>query len=96
MKMNCQLMNTEELAKVAANIVSKEIHKGVTYKSDSCYLTKDGKFHFVFMDNTGTFGARRTFTANELAYEIDMPLWEIVGIDNGGFDDLAILFYEEN
>lgn len=88
-------MNTEELAKVAAIIVSKEIGKGISYKSDSCYLTKDGKFHLAYMDETGTFGARRMFTANELAYEIDMPLWEIVGVDNFGFDELAILFYEE-
>lgn len=89
-------MTTEQLAIVAAGIVSRENHKGVSYKSDSCYLTKDGKFHFVFMDNTGTFGGRRTFTANELAYEIDMPLWEIVAVSDFGFDELAILFYEEN
>ena len=31
----------------------------------------------------------------KFAYIINMPLWEIIGIDNGGFDDLAILFYEE-
>lgn len=47
------------------------------------------------MDDNGIFSEKRTFTANEIAYIINMPLWEIIGIDNGGFDDLAILFYEE-
>ena len=96
MKTNCQIADSNELAKIAACHIANEMGKGITYNGDSCYLTKDGKFHFVYMDETGTFGAQRTFTANELAYINDMPLWEIIGIDNGGFDDLAILFYEEN
>lgn len=96
MKANCQIMDSAEIAKMVASHIANEIGKGITYKGDSCYLSKNGNFHFVYMDETGTFGAQRTFTANELAYINNMPLWEIIGIDNGGFDELAILFYEEN
>ena len=66
-----------------------------SYKEDSCYLSKDGKFYFVYMDENGIFSEKRTFTANEIAYIINMPLWEIIGIDKCGFEDWAILFYEE-
>ena len=97
MKKNCQIADTYEIAKIVACNLSDELGYGVIYKSDSCYLKKDGTFHFVMRDNdTGLFTNTRDFTANEIAYMADMPRWEIVGIDNGGFDELAILFYEEN
>ena len=59
-------------------------------------VTKDGRFRFVYADDKGVFGEIRYFTANELAYAVDMPRWEVVGVDNCGDDELAILFYEEN
>ena len=95
MKTNCQIVDSSVIAKIVASHLSKEMGKEITYKEDSCYLTKDGQFNFVYMDDNGIFSEKRTFTANEIAYIINMPLWEIIGIDNGGFDDLAILFYEE-
>lgn len=40
-------------------------------------------------------GSFRMFTPCELAKLINMPLWEVVMVDNGGFDNYAILFYED-
>lgn len=97
MKKNCQIANTDEIAKIVACNLSNELGYGITYKSDSCYLKEDGTFHFVMKDNdTGLFSIGRDFTANDVAYMANMPLWEVVGIDNCGEDELAILFYEEN
>ena len=95
MKTNCQIVGSSEIARIVASHLTREIGKEITYKEDSCYLSKDGKFYFVYMDENGIFSEKRTFTANEIAYIINMPLWEIIGIDNCGFDDWAILFYEE-
>lgn len=96
MKMNCQIMGVAELGEIAANIVTNETGKTTFYKGDSCFVTKDGRFRFVYADDKGVFGEIRYFTANELAYAVDMPRWEVVGVDNCGDDELAILFYEEN
>ena len=96
MKMNCQIMDSAEIAKMVASHIANEGGKGITYKGDSCYLTKNGDFHFVYMDDNGVFSAQRTFTANDIAYIANMPLWEIIGVDKGGFDETAILLYEEN
>ena len=95
MKTNCQIVGSSEIARIVASHLTREMGKEITYKEDSCYLSKDGKFYFVYMDENGIFSEKRTFTANEIAYIINMPLWEIIGIDNCGFDDWAILFYEE-
>ena len=46
--------------------------------------------------DTGLFSIGRDFTAKDVAHMANMPLWEVVGIDNCGEDELAILFYEEN
>ena len=60
-------------------------------------MDKDGTFHFVMKDRaTGLFSIQKTFSANDLAHIVDMPLWEVVGIDTCGCDELAILFFEEN
>lgn len=99
MKKNCQILNTNALAEEVSCYLADQIdHKySISYKSDSCYLEKDGTFHFVMKDRaTGLFSIQKTFSANDLAHIVNMPLWEVVGIDNGGFDELAILFYEEN
>ena len=95
MKTNCQIVDSNLIAKIVASHLTKEMGKEITYKEDSCYLTKDGQFNFVYMDDNGIFSEKRTFTANEIAYINNMPLWEIIGIDNGGFDDWAIHFYED-
>ena len=97
MKKNCKIADVKELAKIAAYYVEDTEGRVVTYKVDSCYLRADGTFHFVMRDDeTGLFTDKRDFTANRLAYQANLPLWEVVGIDNGGCDELAILFYEEN
>lgn len=95
MKFNCQIVDSSEIARIVASYLTREMGKEITYKEDSCYLTKDGKFYFVYMDENGIFSEKRIFTANEIAYIINKPLWEIVGIDNFSFNDWAILFYEE-
>lgn len=97
MKKNCQIADTNEIAKIVACSLGNELGRGIIYKSDSCYLKEDGTFHFVMKDKaTGLFTDTRDFGPNELAHMVNMPLWEVVGIDNGGCDELAILFYEEN
>ena len=99
MKKNCQIANAATLAEeVACYLADKDDHKySISYKVDSCYLEKDGTFHFVMKDRaTGLFCKYKTFSPNELAHIVNMPRWEVVGIDNGGFDELAIIFYEEN
>ena len=99
MKKNCQILNTNALAEeVACYLADKDDHKhSISYKADSCYLKEDGTFHFVMKDKaTGLFTDTRDFAPNELAHMVNMPLCEVVGIDNGGCDELAILFYEEN
>ena len=96
MKFNCQIVDSSEIARIVASHLTREMGKEITYKEDSCYLSKEGKFYFVYMDENGIFSEKRIFTANEIAYIINMPLWEIVGIDNFSFNDWAILFYEEN
>lgn len=97
MKKNCQIMDAKDIAAEVASSLSREFGYGVAYKGDSCYLKEDGTFHFVMRDKaTGMFSATRDFSADDIAYILDMPRWEVVGIDNGGFDELAILFYEEN
>lgn len=96
MKFNCQIVDSSEIARIVASHLTREMGKEITYKEDSCYLSKEGKFYFVYMDENGIFSEKRIFTANEIAYIINKPLWEIVGIDNFSFNDWAILFYEEN
>ena len=97
MKKNCQIADVNELARIAAYYIEEAEDRQVTYKVDSCYLKEDGTFHFVMRDDeTGLFTDTRDFTANRMANIANMPLWEVVGIDNGGCDELAILFYEEN
>lgn len=96
MKFNCQIVDSSEIARIVASHLTREMGKEITYKEDSCYLSKEGKFYFVYMDDNGIFSEKRIFTANEIAYIINKPLWEIVGIDNFSFNDWAILFYEEN
>ena len=95
MKANCQIETAEQLAEAVARSFMDETGKRISYKADSCHLSKNGDFHFVYRDETGTFSGHQIFTANQLAYIKDMPLWEVVGVDMGGFDELAILFYEE-
>ena len=96
MKKNCQILTVTQIANNVSWDVSEKSGRKITYKGDSCYLEKDGTFHFVYMGDNGTFSEEKTFTPNEIAYIVDMPLWEVVCVDGGGFDELAILFYEEN
>ena len=96
MKINCHIADSSEIARIVASHLSKEMGKEITYKEDSCYLTRDGMFNFVYMDENGVFSKKRIFTANEIAHIINMPLWEIIGTDDLGYDDIAILFYKEN
>lgn len=40
------------------------------------------------------FTDTRTFTADGISKMINVPLWELVKVGWGGFEDFALLFYE--
>ena len=97
MKKNCQILTIQELAREAADYFSRVEGSRLTYKADGCTLSKEGDLTLVcWNDDTRCFDWKRTFTGNLLAQMVDMPLWEVVMIDRGGFDDYAILFYEQD
>jgi len=78
-KMNCQLYTAESIC-------------------DELFLEIENKEEVRF-DQLGSLcrghgSASVMYTITELASKLNMPLWEIVMIDNHGFDDYAVLFYE--
>ena len=96
MKDNVQLMDTATIAKEVADYLSAKNDTKIVYKVDSCYLEKNGDFHLVVWDDaTNAFSQELTFTGNDIAYMVDQPLWEVVSVDAGGFDELALLMFEE-
>lgn len=56
-------------------------------------ILANGDFFYSAMRN-GKW-VQNTFTANDVANFIDMPLWEVVMVDDCGMDRYALLFYEE-
>ena len=96
MKRNCQILSANDLAKEAAEYIQRLEGSKITYKVDSCTLSDNGDFSLaVWNEQTNRFDIMRRFTGNELAYMLNMPLWEVVMIDRGGFDEMAMLFYEQ-
>ena len=95
MKRNCQILSVNELAREAADCIQRLEGAKIKYKVDSCTLSDNGDLSIsVWNEQTNRFDIMRRFTGNELAYIVNMPLWEVVMIDRGGFDERAILFYE--
>ena len=96
MKKNCQILTVEELAHEAAIHIKRIEGKNMSYKWDSCTLSKEGDLTLVCCnEETLCYDLERTFTGNELAHMLNMPLWEVVMIDNGGSDDNALFLYEQ-
>ena len=96
MKVNVQIYTTKALADVIACDLSGKLDYTVVYKEDSCALGKDGVFHLVYRDcDTGLFSKQLDVPAYEIAGIVNMPFWEVIGVDQGGFDDYALMFYEQ-
>ena len=88
MKRNCQIMNDEAIAEVIRT------QKGLALKD--YYVADNGDFITKVWDPAAeAFTARRVYTAGDIAQMVNMPLWEVVGVDSNGWDEYAILFYEE-
>ena len=96
MKKNCQIHTVQELAFEAAHYVKKSEGKTLSYLWGSSTLSNEGDLTLLcWNDETRCYDLERTFTGNELAYMLNMPLWEVVMIDNGGSDDKALFLYEQ-
>lgn len=57
----------------------------------------DGNGHFITKTWNGekqAFTDTLTLTAGDVAQMVDMPLWELVKVGWGGFEEFALLFYE--
>lgn len=50
---------------------------------------------FVYSTVVNGKWVENKFTANDVANFINMPLWEVVMVDDCGCDRYALLFYEE-
>lgn len=50
---------------------------------------------FVYSTVVNGKWVENKFTANDVANFIDMPLWEVVMVNDCGYDRYALLFYEE-
>ena len=85
MKKNCQILTAEQLAR-----------KMCTIECEDAVLLSDGTL-CIRTEPCGVneFARRWMFTTDEIAQKINMPHWEVVMFDIGGFDEYALLFYED-
>jgi len=81
MKKNCQLYTAEQLW--------DEIFNYKDEYAEKVWITEDGFLHWV--EEEGISGE---MNPNECAYSINMPLYEVVMVDNEGEDEYALLFFE--
>ena len=80
MKKNCKILTAEQAAKEMSSI-----------KVEDAVFTNDGTL-LARYEYTGIneFERRPIFSASEIAEKVNMPLWEVVTVDN----DYALLLYE--
>lgn len=94
MKRNVQIYDKDHL---------REIINGHGFKPIMCpTITKDGNYVYTGtkMEGMDEWDGKRKFVdcvmfPNDIALLINMPLWEVVMVDNGGHDEYALMFYEE-
>ena len=94
MKRNVQIYDKDQL---------RTIMNGHGIKPILCpTITKDGDYIDTgyMMDSPDGGDDKRKFadcmmSPNDIAHSINMPLWEVIMVDNGGHDEYALLFYEE-
>ena len=82
MKKNCQLYRAQEL-----------------FDELFAYEPKNGKITDVRIDAEGCLdwredGKERSYDPNECCFRMNMPLYEVVMVDDGGDDVYAILMFE--
>ena len=82
MKSNCQIYQAKELWGTIFNYES--------YFPKKVWINELGDLEWI--DNEGVSHFK---TANECAYEISMPLYEVIMVDNNGWDEYALLFFED-
>lgn len=80
-KKNCQLYTAEQLW--------DEIFNYETRRPTEIRINDKGELYWAYRDGSHNF-----ILPSECAYKINMPLWEIVMVDNCGSDEFALLFYE--
>lgn len=94
MKRFCIIENANQLATTVATRLGNELGHFICYKGDSCYLEADGTFHFVMRDeDTGMFSIEKRFTPKEIAERLDYLNWEVVSVQDGDAEELALMFY---
>ena len=71
---------------------AQQINELLPEPHDNPQILENGDFSYV----TSEGGKRVTaaMTANEVAYIINMPLWEVVTVDVLGEDEYALMFFE--
>ena len=90
MKDNCMIISAEKMLKVMKPCSWGKNMRN--FKSPGFY--KDGTFSYY--ENIGGSWVLREHSPNDCAEAINMPLWEVVTVDNGGIDEYALMFFEDN
>ena len=88
MKKNCQIWKAVDIASMLR--VEKMLRMKVCTIHDNGYFTAN-----LWNNDKRKFCDTITLSPRQIAEAVNMPLWEIVMVDNGGSDDYAILFYED-
>ena len=87
MKKNCFIKGALALA----NLMATKNH----FACSTAEITSDGDLVFTQWNKDDQSDSERMhFYPNEIAYKINMPLWEVCMIEVGGDDEYAIMFYE--
>lgn len=87
MKKNVQIYTSDQLREI--------LQHGCGLPKPCCnpqILTNGDFVYSTFVDGKWV---EKTFTANEVAKFINMPLCEVVMVDDCGLDRYALLFYEQ-
>ena len=85
MKKNCQILTAMQVAKEMCTIECED----AVFLSDGTLCIR------TVPCGVNEFARRRIFTPDEISQKINMPHWEVVMFDIGGFDEYALLFYKE-
>jgi len=90
MKANCMVISASEMLKIM------EPYSAGKYRRNFKNPHFDKSGNFTYYEKVVEGWQVRERTPNECAEGICMPLWEVVTVDNGGFDEYALMFYEDN
>lgn len=81
MKKNCQLYTAKGLFKAMfSESPAEDAQVRIDGEGNLCWYREDRE--------------RASVLAGNCAYQLNMPLWEVVMVDVDGFDEFAVLMYE--